>query len=246
MTNKKEVISIRGIVLRQTPYKENDAMITSLGNDGLFSFYARGVNKISSKNFAPCSLLADSNFILNVSSNDKKSLKEGTVIKSYFVDKDFSSLAISNFLIELTLKALDEDKEEGKQLYPYFASSLEAIKTNDNYLGIGLCYFIKTLSILGFGLNLNSCVRCSSTKSIIGISYDDGGFVCSNCFEEKDYKLSVEALKFLHYCNIVSPEKIKLLPKISSPLFPIIENLGYFLENEAGISLKTIKLLKAI
>ncbi len=246
MTNKKETISIRGIVLRQTFYKENDAIITSLGSDGLFCFYARGVNKISSKNFAPCSLLMDSCFTLNVSSNNKKSLKEGASIASYLIDKEFSSLALSNFLIELTLKTIDEDMEEGKEIYPYFLSSLKAIKENDNYLGIGVCYFIKLLSILGYGLNLNSCIRCQKSKSIVGISYEDGGFVCTNCFKQKDYKLNAETMKFLHYCDLISPNKIALLPKISSPLFPIIENLGYFIEKEVGISLKTIKLLKAI
>ena len=246
MTNKKDTISIRGIVLRQTFYKENDAIITSLGSDGLFSFYARGVNKISSKNFAPCSLLMDSCFILNVSSNNKKSLKEGAAITSYLIDKDFSSLALSNFIIELTLKTMDEDDDEGKEIYPYFLSSLKAIKESDNYLGVGVCYFIKTLSILGYGLNLNSCIRCQKSKSIVGISYEDGGFVCADCFNEKDYRLNAETMKFLHYCNLVSPDKIALLPKINSSIFPIIENLGYFIEKEAGISLKTIKLLKVI
>ena len=39
-----------GIILRSTPLKEKDAMITALTNDKLVSFYARGVLSIKSKN----------------------------------------------------------------------------------------------------------------------------------------------------------------------------------------------------
>ena len=38
-------MEIEGIIIRQTPFQDNDMMVTVLTNEKLFSFLARGVMK---------------------------------------------------------------------------------------------------------------------------------------------------------------------------------------------------------
>lgn len=247
MGNKKEDIKLEGLVIRKVACKENDAMITVLGKDGIFSFYARGVNKISSKNIASCSLLSYSSFVLTSQVGDKLVLKESSFKKSYLNDSSYSSLSVANFLLELVSKGLDEDrKEDAIEIYPYLLLTLEELNRSKFPLSLALSFFIKFLESLGIGLNLNNCVRCGKKEGIVGLSYDDGGFICKDCLTLNDHKLNVETLKFIHYVSISNMDNISKIPPLEIGVYPVLEGLKKFLFDETGIEIKSLKLLKAI
>ena len=79
------VESRRGIVLRLVPQKESDAMVTCLGQDGYFSFYARGARKSASSALSSTMEGSLSDFTLTVSSGGSLTLKEGSLLQSYLV-----------------------------------------------------------------------------------------------------------------------------------------------------------------
>ena len=72
---------VDGIVIKQNPYKEKDAMVSILTKDGIVSFLARSVQSISSKNKSSCLPFSYSTFTLNTKL-DKLSLVQGKVIKT--------------------------------------------------------------------------------------------------------------------------------------------------------------------
>lgn len=247
MGNKKEDIKLEGLLIRKIPCKENDAMLTIITSDGLFSFYGRGVNKISSKNIASCSLLSYSSFVLSNQIGNKLSLKESNLIKSYLKEDDFGVVGVSNFILELLSKGLDEDRaEESKNIYPYVLSSLNALLNGYHTLSVALFFFIKYLDALGIGLNLTNCVRCNKKEAIVGLSYIDGGFICKNCLNEADHKLNVETLKFLHYSSLAESNQLEKIPPLKNGIYPVLEGFSRFLYDETGIDIKSLKLLKVI
>lgn len=247
MGNKKGDIKLEGLVIRKVACKENDAMITIFGKDGIFSFYGRGVNKISSKNIASCSLLSYSSFVLTNQVGDKLVLKEANFKKSYLNDSSFSCLSVANFLLELVSKGLDEDrKEDATKIYPYLMLSLEQLESARFPLSLALSFFIKFLESLGIGLNLNSCVKCGKKDEIVGISYENGGFICKNCLTINDHKLNIETLKFIHYVSISNINNISRIPPLENGVYPVLEGLRKFLFEETGIEIKSLKLLRAI
>lgn len=247
MGNKKEDIKLEGLLIRKIPCKENDAMLTIITSDGLLSFYGRGVNKISSKNIASCSLLSYSSFVLSNQIGNKLSLKESNLIKSYLKEDDFGVVGVSNFILELLSKGLDEDRvEESKNIYPYVLSSLNALLNGYHTLSVALFFFIKYLDALGIGLNLTNCVRCNKKEAIVGLSYIDGGFICKNCLNETDHKLNVETLKFLHYSSLAKSNQLEKIPPLKNGIYPVLEGFSRFLYDETGIDIKSLKLLKVI
>ena len=52
----KAKITKTAISIKLAPTKESDAMVTALGPEGMFSFFARGVGKLTSKNAAAVDL----------------------------------------------------------------------------------------------------------------------------------------------------------------------------------------------
>ena len=61
--NNQEYI-VQGFVIKTVDYKEYDAIITCLTSDGIISFIAKGVNKLTSKNRVSCTLYSFSEFTL--------------------------------------------------------------------------------------------------------------------------------------------------------------------------------------
>lgn len=247
MGNKKEDIKLEGLLIRKIPCKENDAMLTIITSNGLFSFYGRGVNKISSKNIASCSILSYSSFVLSNQIGNKLSLKESNLLKSYLKEDDFGVVGVSNFILELLSKGLDEDRmEEARNIYPYALSSLDALLNGYHPLSVALFFFIKYLDALGIGLNLSNCVRCNKKEGIVGLSYIDGGFICKDCLKEIDHKLNIETLKLLHYSSLAKANQLEKIPPLKNGIYPVLEGLSRFLSDETGIEIKSLKLLKVI
>lgn len=76
------MIEKEGIVVRVTQIKERDAMIQIITSDGFFSFLARGVLKVDSKNALFVSLYTHARFELEEGKNGYYSLKGGTLLHS--------------------------------------------------------------------------------------------------------------------------------------------------------------------
>ncbi|MBO4541067.1 MAG: DNA repair protein RecO, partial [Bacilli bacterium] len=135
-----EKIVLEGIVLRLVRTKEADAMISALGPDGLFSFYARGVGKWTSKNGSGVQTLSHSRFSIVVSTSGSYTLSECKPIESFLpAQPDLPSLSVLNLIAELSAQLLQQG--EGSSMYPWLLSCLKAIKGGFDPLSAGLLYF---------------------------------------------------------------------------------------------------------
>jgi hypothetical protein len=109
-------VTREGIVIHLTTLKESDAMVNAIGPEGLFSFYARGINKITSKNLGAVQALSHSKLTLSIGKEGSFTLKEGEAIESFVVSDDLEALAVLNFIMELTAKIVQPD--EAPAAYP--------------------------------------------------------------------------------------------------------------------------------
>ena len=110
-------MEIEGIIIRQTPFQDNDMMVTVLTNEKLFSFLARGVMKIDSKNASSVNLFTYGQYNL-MSGKKGKTLKNSVIINPYSnIRKDFDKLVLLNFISEITFKTISDDNLY--LIYPY-------------------------------------------------------------------------------------------------------------------------------
>lgn len=237
-------MEIEGIVIRITPFKEKDAMINVLTQDGIISFLARGIMNLDSKNAASLTLYAYSRFDFSDDKTGKSlSLRSGTLIKGYEQSfKSLDKLAALSFIGELTIKGIGDEDASG--IYQYALKSLEAIESGFDTLTVVLIYFAQVLKVAGYGLEVQHCVFCGETKGIVTVSYPDGGFVCQNCLDVPSMKpREPRYLKIIRYLFLASTEDITRVAFEKEECLGILDEFTVYAADVLGANLKSYGLM---
>jgi DNA repair protein RecO (recombination protein O) len=190
------LIQTEGIVIKQNPYKEKDAMISVLTKDGMVSFLARSVLSLTSKNKSACLPFSLAEFSLS-SKGDKLTLTQAKLVKSY--SKFYESLDLLssiNLISECICKFVDE---ENTSLYPYLKNYLELLDKGFDEATLTTIMLAQIIKYSGYSLEYNECVECGSKNNIVGVSFSLGGFICSKCVNESFIKKSQTYLKSFRY-----------------------------------------------
>ena len=238
-------MGFEGIVIRQTPFREHDAMVTVLSNDKLRSFLARGVLKFESKFGPAVNIYSKSRFQIS-RGKEGYALRTAELLNSYEkVKTNIECLAVEDFLGELTNKLVQSD--DANVIYSFLEKSLEALNDGFSPWTIALIYFAKVLDVAGYSINVDSCQICGKKDHIVALSYNDGGFICQDCFSAlKHAKTSVMELKMVRYAFKVDIENLTKIEFDKKECLSIISDFNHFLEHVDQIKLKSIDLLKKI
>lgn len=235
------ITNLEGYVIHHAQYKENDAMVSVLSKDGLFSFLARGVLKPTAKNAASCQLLSYSRFSLSQEKNGAYSLKESEVLKMPDGKDSLERLTAFSFLAELTNKLVQSD--EAIETYPFLEAAMEGIAQGVDAFTEALLYFAHVLLIAGYGLDVDECVYCQSKTAIAGISYADGGFVCKEDLQDGVEACDPRKLKILRYAFRC---KASDFPRVSfgkEECQDLLRELSQYANDLTGVNLKSLDLL---
>lgn len=236
-------MEVKGIVIRVSQFRDFDSMISLLTEQGIVSFLARGVNKITSKN---AHLVNNFNYINVYLMKGKEGffLKNGKLLNSFLNTKsDFDRLAALDFISETT--NLFVQKEEASRIYKYLLKSLEMLDENFDAKMVALLYFAKILSFSGYPFEVNSCQKCHKTSDIIGFSVMDGGFICRECFDSQNHvKLDPRMLKELRYIFMVDIDNFLKVIFPKEDIIFLINLLNRFVRDVITVDLKSIELLQ--
>lgn len=238
-------MEITGLVIRQTPFQDNDMMITVLSKDRTYSFLARGVMKIDSKNASSVNLFTYGNYTL-MSGKNGKTLKNAEILDDFpNTKKGFTNLATLDYLSELTNKFISEDN--ASLFYAYLLKTLQLLNSGFDAMTLNLIYFAATLKISGYGLDVDECVICNQTSHITAVSYKDGGFICADCFDPLNHvKCSARKLKIIRYIFMVKPEQMDRVEFEKNEILEIFNELIAFASDNADLHLKSAKLVKTL
>lgn len=241
-TTNEEVVE--GIILKKTPYKENDAILHIYTKEyGKIGVLARGINKITSKNARACQSMMISEMTIRVKKGLSSLIKATPLDYLRHIQEHIESEIVANYILEYYYRYVGENQplvEEYQMLY----SALKAL--NHGYSPL-LVYLLMNVFILehnGVSLNVEGCVLCDSPH-VVSISLLDGGFVCENHLQ-KNPIYSIEVLKAFRHIHKISIEHIDALQideKVMKQLIPIMDA---FVEEYTGISMKTKAFIQQI
>lgn len=240
MANPK-ILNFEGYVIHLSPFKESDAMVKVLTENGLMSFLAHGVNKPTSKLASSCTLLAFSKFSLSEGKNGSYTLKEAENLTSVDGKDSLERLACFSFIAELSHKLVQDD--EGKASFPWLKRALEAIANGFDPLSASSLYIAHLLKICGYGLDVDECVYCQKKTDIAGISYSEGGFVCKDDLSEGGKQLSPRELKIIRYVFKSGLEDFERVSFEKKENLDLISSLSRYLDDLTGVELKSLFLL---
>jgi len=173
----------KGLVLRETNYKESSKMLTVLTEtEGKISVAARGTRRKGSRIGAASQLLAYSEMTL-FNYNGRWTLNEASTIELFkSVREDVELLALGSYFAELLEAVADED-QPNPEILSLGLNSLYALgrKTCPREL-IKAAFEMRLLCLAGYEPELSVCVKCGSGDLDSPMfSPQDGGIVCARC-----------------------------------------------------------------
>ena len=230
-------------ILRMTPYRERDYIITSISNEGLVTFKAVGLSRPNAKLAGTVTLYS----LIDVELEEKKTglvlINAVPISKNYKIISDYLRLSVLNFIGEVTLRLL-HDESEISQAYPFIKKAVLTLEQAFSPATLAYIVLAKVLIAAGYGLDVNRCIYCQTRQDILGINYINGGFVCrKDLVHEHDERLSVEQLNIVRFSFMVTEDQMVKTEFSINSLIPLFESLVNYYEEHAGLKLKSYPLL---
>ena len=239
-----KIISVEGIVVNTTPFKENSKILNILTKDyGIIGCVSKGCKSLKSKLKNISEKFAYGTFHMYYKEDGLSTLIDGDV-SDYFINirSDIIKISYLTYICELATNAYKESNSE--EIYPLLISAILKIEEGHDTRIITNILEVQLLSYLGINLNLDNCVVCGSTK-VVTLSLEKGGYVCAQ-HRTNEELLDEKVMKLLRLYNYVDISKITSLDidmdvskKISA-----INDLYY--DQYSGVYVKSKRMLKEL
>lgn len=194
-------ISTDGLVIKETPYGENDRLITVITREfGVISAYVTGVKSIKSKRSSATSLLAFSNFTID-KKGDTYRICEASANEIFFkAGSDIVTLSIAQYFCELcnVFRPLENECEEFLRLVLNSLHFLTRAKRSPEL--IKAITELRIAVITGYAPNIVACNGCGKFESsVMYFKIDDGTLYCTDCKKENCISVSLTVLQAMRH-----------------------------------------------
>ena len=182
-----KLIKVKGIVIRESTYKDNDKIITILTDSiGKVSVIAKGAKKTNSPYLASSQYLVYSEFVL-YQNTGYFYLNSASVINTFYnLRIDLDKLQIVSELTKLINSVTDENQDCEKILKLFLNTIYALDKLDKDKKLIVNAFKIKLFTLLGFAPRQDKCANCSkllldAEEEFVYYNYVDNVFLCENC-----------------------------------------------------------------
>ncbi len=175
-------IVTRGIVLRETQYKESDKLLTVLAQgQGKATLKARGCRRKNSPLAAGSQLLVYSEMTW-FSYQDRWTLQEASTLQEFRrVRQDLVRLALGSYFAEVC-EAVAVEGEENQPLLSLLLNSLYAMDQLDKPLDlIQAAFDLRCMVLAGYAPLLDGCAVCGREPEEPRLNLEAGVLCCRDC-----------------------------------------------------------------
>lgn len=232
---------VKGIIINETNYGETSKIINILTEEGIIGVLAKGAKSIKSPLRSFTLSFTYGTFNIYYKEDKLSTLKSVDIIDNFNnIKKDIVLISYMTYLCDLASQVMKQNIN--KDIYTLLIEALIKINNGLNPMIITNILELKLLDYLGVGINLNTCAKCGTTKDIITIDPDIGGYVCKKCYTN-EIIYDEKTLKMLRMYYLVEISSISDL-KISEI---VTNNINYFInayyDRYTGLYLKSKKFL---
>ena len=231
------------IVLSINPYKEKDAIVTAISEKETITFLARGIKDPKSKNSALNNLLTVADIELMDGDFKYPILKSSKpLFSSLKMEMDEKYLASLILMDEMMLNLFPS--EEQYIMFPYLEKAVETLKDKNDWLMTLLLLMSHVIRLGGFQLEVNKCVICGHRNGIVAFSFNDGGFICKDCYDT-DVDRDLNKTQMLLLREIVNCLDFSLIEKEynQEDAMVLFTKFYQYIEEAFGYRFKNIRLL---
>lgn len=179
-----EYKNIKGIVVKETKYKENDRILTIV-TDALGKIYvlAKGISKPTSKLNALSSLALVELDLKSHGDNMYIITGASKIIDFFSISKDLESYAYVSYILNLANDMFLED-DPFPDLFRLLINTIYLYCQNTKNKELLKCIFeLRALIISGYAINIDECSYCGN-EEIKYINLYEGECYCSECGNE--------------------------------------------------------------
>lgn len=174
-------LTVRGLVLRVTPYKDADAILTVLTEDqGKLTVKARGLRRKNSPLVAPCQLLAYGEFTLFLY-RGMYTVNEAHSIELFQgLHKDIVDLSLGTYFAQVADVVSLEDAPSGELLSLVLNCLYAITATKIPHLQIKSVFELRCAAISGYMPDISGCFHCGN-ESPHYLDISQGILECGSC-----------------------------------------------------------------
>lgn len=234
---------IEGFIINEIPYGDTSKIINIFTSDGIIGCIAKGAKSLKSNLRVNTIKFTYGKFLIDKKENKLSNLREANSINELInIKKDLLLISYLSYIVELTNQIIKQT-DDYETLYNLFINIILKLNNQLNPKVLTNIYELKVLDYLGVGINFSSCSKCGSTKSIITIDGDVGGYICSSCYTNEfiyDDK-TIKMLRLYYLIDVQSISELKISDKV-------INNIDHFIntyyDRYTGLYLTSKKFLK--
>jgi len=214
-----KLIKVKGIVIKEVPYKDNDKIITILTDTlGKISCLAKGSKKTNSPLLASSQFLVYSEFVLYKGTKFYHVNSASMINMFYDLRVDFDKLEDVFTLTKLIINVTDEYQDTSKILILLLNTVYLLQEGKKDKRLIITVFKIKLFCLLGFAPRIDKCSCCgqvlfdNENHNNIYYDYVSNVFCCSKCIEGKDKRRYIEVCEAtviaIRYVSLTTMKKI--------------------------------------
>lgn len=237
------VSKVKGFIVTETPYGDNSKIINVLTEEyGLIGIMCSGVKSLKNPLRTKTLKFTYGYFYINYKEQKLSKLIDVDVINNFKnIRNNIVLISYLTYLTELTYQVYKQNNDN--EIFNIFIKAVLKMEDGQSPSVLTNILEIKYLDFLGVGLNLEACIKCGNKTSIVTLDPDEGGFICSNCYQNEKIisSKSIKLLRMYYLIEIDSITKIDIKKEIE-------EEINYFLdkyyERYTGLYLKSKSFLK--
>ena len=205
-------LTIRGLVLRVTPYNDTDALLTVLSHKhGKLTVKARGLRRKNSHLIAPCQLLAYGEFVL-FEYRDMYTINEAHSIELFQnLRKDLQKLSLGTYFAQVA-EVLSQEDMPNPELLSLVLNCLYALsKLELPEEQVKAVFELRSACLSGYTPDLTGCHRCGNgIPDRLDIA--EGRLECAGCRDPFSdgirMPVSAGALDAMRYICSCDPKRL--------------------------------------
>lgn len=232
---------IRGIVVSEVPYKDSSKVLNILCEEGVIGVISKGCKRINSPLRVISNKLTLGEYVIYYNESKLSTLKEGSILDNFNnIKNDLNKISHATYITDLVNQVMKQNADP--TVFSLYLSALKKIDEGINETVVMNILEIKLLDYLGVGINLNGCAKCGSTREIVTIDPDVGGYICKNCYtNEIIYDERVRKMLRIYY--LVEIDSIKELKIKDYVIDSINKFLSVYYDRYTGLYIRSKEFL---
>ena len=240
-----KIESFEGIILSETNYSESSKILNVITDKyGLIGVMSKGCRNMKSKLRGVSRKLIYGTFHVYYKPNGLSTLISIDVKNSFSKTvMDLEKISYASFLLDLTTQVLRQN--DSNEIFDLLKNALIKLEEGLSPLPLTNIVELKLLDYLGVAPNVDACCHCGSTKQIVTISSEQGGYICKDCYDNEPLvsEKTIKMIRMYYYVDLETITKLDVSNEITKEINTFIDD---YYDRFTGLYIKSKEFIKKV